>query len=102
MAAYMIIACKIHDRDKFIAGYGREVPKLVKQFGGEYLFVAPGATLLEGTLEGYTSMAVSKWPSREAATMFWNSDQYADVKKLREGLADAEVLLVDVPETPKA
>lgn len=98
MPAYMIIACKIHDREKFISGYGTAVPKLVAQFGGEYLFVAPGAMLLEGNLEGYTSMAVSKWPSLDAATCFWNSDEYAEVKKLREGLAEAEVLLVEVPE----
>lgn len=94
----MIIACKIHDREKFIAGYGQEAAKLVKKFGGEYLFVAPGATLLEGTLDGYSSMAVSKWPSRAAAMAFWNSEDYAEVRKLREGIADVEVLLVDAPE----
>ena len=97
MSAFMVIACKIHDREKFVAGYGAEAAKLVSQFGGEYLFVAPGATLLEGTLEGYTSMAVSKWPDRAAAERFWDSDEYAEVKKLREGLADVEVLLVEVP-----
>lgn len=97
MPAYMIIACKIHDREKFIGGYGKEVPKLVEKYGGEYVFVAPGATLLEGNLDGYTSMAVSKWPSRDAALKFWNSNDYAEVKKLRDGLADAEVLLVEVP-----
>ena len=97
MSTYMIILVKMYDRDKFIAGYGQEVPKLVKRFGGEYIIVAPGATLLEGNLEGYTSVAISKWPSRQAATDFWNSDEYAAVKKLREGLADAEVLLVDTP-----
>ncbi|MEM9880108.1 MAG: DUF1330 domain-containing protein, partial [Pseudomonadota bacterium] len=59
--------------------------------------VAPGATLLEGTLEGYTSIAVSKWPDREAAMAFWQSEDYAEVKKLRDGLADAQVLLVDAP-----
>ncbi len=99
MSTYMIIACRIHDRDKFIAGYGKEAARLVSEFGGEYLFVAPGATLLEGTLEGYTSMAVSVWPSREAAMAFWNSDDYAEVKKLRDGIADVEVLLIDVPTT---
>lgn len=97
MITYMIIACKIHDREKFIAGYGQEAAKLVDRFGGKYLFVAPGATLLEGTLEGYTSMAMSQWPSRDAAMAFWNSDDYAEVKKLREGIADVEVLLIDVP-----
>lgn len=97
MPAFMVIACKIHDREKFIAGYGQAVPKLVEKYGGEYVIVAPGATLLEGTLEGYSSIAISKWPSKEAALQFWNSGDYADVKKLREGLAEAEVLLVEMP-----
>ncbi len=98
MVAYMVVACKIKDRDKFIAGYGKAVPELVDKFGGEYVFVAPGATMLEGhLLAGYTSLAISKWPSREVALSFWNSDNYTEVKKLREGLADAEVLLIEVP-----
>lgn len=97
MSAYMMIAAKIHERDAFIAGYGTEAAKLVQKFGGEYLFVAPGATLLEGTLEGYTSVALSKWPDRDAAMAFWNSAEYADVKKLRDGIADVQVLLVDAP-----
>lgn len=97
MTAFMVIAVKMHDRAKFVSGYGQEVPKLVAKYGGEYVVVAPGATLLEGSLQGYTSIAISKWPSREAAMAFWNSEDYAEVKKLREGLADAEVLLVDAP-----
>lgn len=95
MPAYMIIACRIHDREKFISGYGKAVPSLVKKFGGEYVVVAPGAELLEGTLEGYGSIAISRWPDKAAARRFWNSDEYAEVKSLREGLADAEVLLVE-------
>jgi len=95
MPAYMIIACRIHDREKFISGYGKAVPSLVEKFGGEYVVVAPGAELLEGTLEGYGSIAISRWPDKAAARRFWNSDEYAEVKSLREGLADAEVLLVE-------
>ncbi|MEM9570469.1 MAG: DUF1330 domain-containing protein [Pseudomonadota bacterium] len=97
MSAYMIIACKIHDRDRFVSGYGQAVPKVVEQYGGEYVIVAPGAELLEGNLEGYGSIAISKWPSKDAAKAFWNSPEYAQVKQLRDGLADAEVLLVDTP-----
>ncbi len=97
MAAYMIIAAKIHDRDGFKAGYGAAAAALVKKFGGEYLVLGPGAELLEGTLEGYSSVAISKWPDRATARAFWDSDEYAEVKKLREGMADVEVLLVEVP-----
>lgn len=97
MPAYMVIACKIHDREKFIAGYAQVVPALVDKYGGEYVLTAPGATLLEGTLEGYSSVAISRWPDREAALRFWESSEYAEAKKLRAGLADAQVLLVEAP-----
>ena len=98
MSAYMIIAAKIHDRENFVAGYGAEAAALVAKCGGEYLFVAPGATLLEGSLEGYSSVAVSKWPDKKTAQAFWDSAEYHEVKKLRAGMADVEVLLVEIPE----
>lgn len=99
MSAYMIIAVKIKegDREKFITGYGAAVPALVKKYGGEYVLVAPGAELLEGTLQGYTSMAVSKWPSKKDALKFWNSEDYAEIKKLRAGLGECEVFVVEAP-----
>lgn len=97
MAAYMIIACRIHDRDAFLAGYSKAVAPLVAKMGGEYLILAPGAELLEGTLAGYSSVAVSKWPNKAAARAFWNSPEYAEAKPLRQGIADCEVLLVEAP-----
>ena len=98
MNAYMIIVCNMHDREKFINGYGKVVPLLVEKYGGKYLVVAPGAVSLEGALEGYSSVAISRWPSKQAALDFWNSEEYMEVKKLRENLADVEVLLVEAPE----
>ena len=97
MPAYMMIAAKIKDREAFKAGYGQAAAKLVGQFGGEYVVVAPGAELLEGSLEGYSSVAISKWPDKATALAFWNSPEYAEAKKLREGAADVEVILVEAP-----
>ncbi len=97
MSAFMIIACKMHDRDKFINNYGNIVPDLVKEFGGEYLIVAPGAELLEGNLKGYESVAISRWPTKDSALKFWQSDKYKRLKELRKGLADVEVILVETP-----
>lgn len=97
MAAYMLIAAKIGDRDAFRSGYGRAAAELVAKYGGEYLVLAPGAELLEGTLEGYSSVAISKWPDKATALAFWNSAEYAEAKKLREGFADVEVILVEAP-----
>tara|TARA_B110000003_G_scaffold218375_1_gene218003 strand:- start:238 stop:534 length:297 start_codon:yes stop_codon:yes gene_type:complete len=97
MSAFMIIACKMHDRDKFINDYGKIVPDLVAEFDGEYIIVAPGAELLEGNLKGYESVAISKWPTKDSALRFWQSDKYKKLKELRQGLADVEVILVETP-----
>lgn len=95
MPAYMIVTAKIEDRDAFIQGYGVAAGKLVGQFGGRYLLRGPGAELLEGDFGDGASMVISEWPDKAAAKAFWNSPEYAEAKKLREGIADVQVLLIE-------
>jgi uncharacterized protein (DUF1330 family) len=95
MPAYMIVTAKIADRDAFIQGYGMAAAKLVERFGGKYVLRGPGAELLEGGFGDGASMAISEWPDKEAARAFWNSPEYAEAKKLREGIADCQVLLIE-------
>ena len=97
MPAYMIVTAKISDRDKFISGYGQAAGALVSQFGGRYLLMGPGAELLEGDFGEGASMVISEWPDKDAAKRFWNSPEYQEVKKLREGIADCQVLLIEAP-----
>jgi len=98
MPAYMIVTAAIHDREKFISGYGVAAGELISQFGGEYLIRGPGAECLEGDFGDGASMVISKWPDRDAVRRFWNSPEYAEVKKLREGLAEVQVLVIDGPD----
>ena len=98
MPAYMIVTAAIHDIETFIGGYGEAAAALIPKFGGEYLLRGPGAECLEGDFSEGASMVISKWPDREAAKAFWNSPEYAEAKKLREGLADVQVMLIDGPE----
>jgi uncharacterized protein (DUF1330 family) len=97
MTALMIVTAKIHDREKFVTGYGAAAAKLVVQFGGKYLIRAPGAELLEGEGMAGASVVISEWPNKAAALKFWNSPEYAEAKALRAGLADVSVLLVEAP-----
>ena len=97
MSAYMIVTAKIADRDAFIHGYGAAAAKLVAQFGGKYVLGGPGAMLLEGDFGDGASMVISEWPDRAAAAAFWHSPEYAEVKKLRAGIADCQVLLIEAP-----
>lgn len=95
MPAYMIVTAKIEDREAFIAGYGAAAGQLVEQFGGKYVLRGPGAELLEGDFGDGASMVISEWRDKAAAKAFWNSPEYQEVKKLREGCADCQVLLIE-------
>lgn len=98
MTAYMIVTARIADREAFVSGYGAAAARLVERFGGRYVLRGPGAQLLEGTFGDGASMVISEWPSREAALAFWNSPEYAEAKKLREGVAEVQVLLIEAPK----
>ncbi|WP_445784629.1 DUF1330 domain-containing protein [Sphingorhabdus sp.] len=95
MPAYMIVTAKISDRDAFIQGYGAAAGALVEKMGGKYVLRGPGAELLEGDFGAGASMVISEWRDKGAAQAFWNSTEYQEVKKLREGIADCQVLLIE-------
>ena len=98
MRAYMIIFAKISDRDQFIQGYSKATAPLVEKYGGRYVMRAPGGSLLEGAWGEGASAAISEWPNRAAIMDFWNSDEYAQAKKLREGISDVQVIVIDAPK----
>lgn len=95
MTAYMIVTARISDREAFIHGYGAAAAALVERFGGKYVLRGPGAELLEGAFGDGASMVISEWPDKTAAKAFWNSPEYAEARKLREGIADCQVLLIE-------
>ena len=94
MTAWLIVTAHVHDRDAFIAGYAPAAAKLVEHFGGRYVVRSGGAEQLEGVGGKGASIVVSEWPDKAAALAFWKSPEYAECKRLREGLADVSVLLV--------
>lgn len=94
---YMIVTCHIHDRDRFLSGYGARARELVSQFGGRYILMAQGAEALEGNFGDGASMVISEWPDRETVKAFWNSAEYAEAKKLRDDIADVQVVIVEAP-----
>lgn len=98
MAAYMIVTADIEDRERFRNEYGKAAGALVARFGGRYILMGPGAQLLEGAFGDGASMVISEWPDKESALRFWNSPEYAEAKKLRDGLAECQVLLIEAPK----
>lgn len=93
--SYMIVLGAFTDLDRFLRDYQAAVAPLIERFGGEYLLVGSDLLPLETDFPGGGGAVVSKWPDRAAALAFWNSPDYAEVKKLRDGTGQFHVVLVD-------
>lgn len=94
---YMIVIGEIFDRQRFLEGYARVVPPLVERFGGRYRLKGAGGEFLENGWCEHPSALISEWPDRESALRFWNSPEYAEAKRLREGIGRFQVLVIDAP-----
>ena len=97
MSAYMIVYATIKDRNAFINGYAPAAAELVEQFGGRYVFRGGGAEVYEGVIESGRSVVISEWADKASVRRFWDSPEYAEVKKLRDGVCDCDVVVVESP-----
>ena len=93
MPSYIFVNCIIHDLVKF-REYGIQNAALVARLGGKYLVLGSEGESLEGhAIAG--KKVISEWPTRDAALAYWHSAEYAEIRKLRIGICDAQVMLLD-------
>jgi len=94
MSAYMVITAEVSDVEQF-RKYAAAAAKLVAKFGGEYIVRATPPLSLEGEWAAQQKLVISKWTSERQALAFWNSPEYAKVKKLRLGTANVRVTVFE-------
>lgn len=92
MAAYMIARVKITNPDQY-SQYREAVPRVIAQYGGRYLVRGGEVLTLEGSYDG-RRLVMFEFPSMEAIQHFWQSPEYAAVKKLRADASDLDVWAV--------
>lgn len=93
MAAYLIVKTDVTDPERF-EKYREAAPPVIEQYGGRYLVRGGATEALEGNPDE-ARMVVLEFDSVEAAKAFWNSPEYGEAKKLRQGAANFDVLLVE-------
>ena len=93
--AYVVIEAKLKqsEMERFVS-YSSQVPSLVQKFGGEYIVLGGNHEPLEGEWED-TRLVMHKWPNAEMAKQFWDSVEYQELKKIREGTGDFRIMLVE-------
>jgi uncharacterized protein (DUF1330 family) len=92
LAAYMIVQIKITREDGW-PEYRKQVSELFSQHGGRYLVRGGPVEVLEGSYDG-RRLIVFEFPSMEVIRSVWNSPEYVEVKKLREGSGELDVWAV--------
>ena len=91
MSAYLIVNLKPLDADK-LQEYSTLAAKTLSAVGAE--FVARGErTILHGASD-YPALAVIRFPSREVALNWYNSDEYQALAGIRGEGMDSEFHLV--------
>ena len=102
---YLVVQGIVTDREGFKA-YSAALPPIYGKYGGRHLAMVPAplVEVAEGDHE-HRSVVIAKFPSKEAAWAFWNSPEYAEAKRLREGKGTFYVMVLeglaeDSPSSP--
>lgn len=92
IGAYMIVQGKNYDA-KDLGPYAASLPPIYKKYGGHYVAFAPKFDVVEGSSDAQ-AIIMSAWPSVDAAKAFWDSPEYAEAIKLREGIGEFDVVIL--------
>ncbi|NJD32965.1 MAG: DUF1330 domain-containing protein [Gammaproteobacteria bacterium] len=93
--AYLLVQGHVTDREGFKA-YNAALPPIYRKYRGEYIALVPSplVEVVEGEAEN-RSIVIARFPSREHARAFWNSPEYTEAKKLREGKGTFYVTILE-------
>jgi uncharacterized protein (DUF1330 family) len=94
MGAFMIVYARVDDAARF-AAYVEAVQPLIAQHGGKLVGRGAPPVVLEGEWP-WGTVGIVSFPSIEAARTFWDSPEYGEVKKLRQGASEFQVVLAEM------
>ena len=92
MSAYVIARIDITDPDRY-REYVKATPAVIAKFGGRFIARGGETITLEGPAETRRVVLI-EFPSLEMAKAFYDSPEYREVMKLREGSADASLVAI--------
>jgi uncharacterized protein (DUF1330 family) len=93
MPAYLIVETDIHDPEQY-ERYKAASPGAVAAGGGRFVVRGGELAVLEGDWQP-SRLVVLEFPDLEAAKRFYDSPEYQEAKKLREGAATLKMVAVE-------
>jgi uncharacterized protein (DUF1330 family) len=98
MPAYVIIETDVHDAEQY-ERYKAASPDAVRSGGGSFLVRGGELAVLEGDWNP-SRLVILEFPDLQAAKRWYDSPEYQDAKRLREGAANLRMVAVQGLEEP--
>lgn len=92
MPAYIIVETDIHDAEQYEL-YKQATPAAVSAGGGRFIARGGELAVLEGEWQP-KRLVLLEFPDLEAAKRFYDSPEYQEAKRLREGAASFNMVAV--------
>jgi uncharacterized protein (DUF1330 family) len=93
MPAYIIGRIQVTDKARY-SEYTKVTPDIIAEFGGHFIARGGESVTLEGP-EETSRLVIIEFPTLDDAKAFFQSEEYAEAKKLREGAAVAQFVAID-------
>ena len=93
MSAYIIVQINITNKEPY-KEYLKQVTPIVKKYGGEYIVRGGNYETLLGKWD-FERTVVIKFTNYDTAIEWYNSEEYAPIKKIREDNSDGNLIIIE-------
>lgn len=93
MSAYLLIMNKVLRTEGWEA-YQHKVVEHFTRYGGKYVAMRQTPEVLDGAFN-CDRITMVEFPSKEIVRAMWNSPEYTEIRKLREGLGLIDVCVIE-------
>lgn len=93
MSAYIIVQINITNKEAY-KEYLKQVTLIAEKYQGQYIVRGGKFEKMLGSWN-YERTVVIKFPSYEIAKDWYNSDEYAPIKKIREENSEGNLIIIE-------
>ena len=93
MSGYAIFKLNVNNPENY-KEYVSKVKSVVEKFGGEYLVRGGEMNIIEGDWPNERNIVI-KFPSREKAMEWYNSEEYKPIRQIRHDNAVSNSIIVE-------
>jgi len=93
MTTYFIVQINVKNKEPY-KDYLKQVTPIAEKYGGKYIIRGGSYKTMLGKWN-YERTVVIQFPSNDAAMKWYNSKEYAPVKKIRENNSEGNVIVIE-------